>query len=270
MIQNKEKFFKKICNKLRLKCLEIIFKTKASHIGSIYSCLDIIVYIYLYIIKFNKKKPNHDFIMSKGHAGLAVYLALYYKKIISKKKLSTYYQNGSFLSGHVSHYKNPGIEVSTGSLGHGLSIGCGYALANKINNSHKKTFVLMSDGECNEGSVWESVLFASHSKLKNLVCIIDFNNLQSLDTIKNTLNTLPLDKKFKSFGWNVAKINGHSFKDFLKVFSRKSNNSQPLCVIAKTIKGRGVSFMENNVLWHYRSPNLGELKLANLEISSST
>ncbi len=269
MIQNKEKFFKKICNKLRLKCLEIIFRTKASHIGSIYSCLDIIVYIYSYIIKFNKRKPNHDFIMSKGHAGLAVYLVLYYKKIISEKKLSTYYQNGSFLSGHVSHYKNPGIEVSTGSLGHGLSIGCGYALANKINNSDKKTFVLMSDGECNEGSVWEAVLFASHSKLKNLVCIIDFNNLQSLDTIKNTLNTLPLDKKFKSFGWNVAKINGHSFKDFLKVFSRKSKNSQPLCVIAKTIKGRGVSFMENNVLWHYRSPNLDELKLANLEISSS-
>jgi transketolase len=127
----------------------------------------------------------------------------------------------------------------------------------------------MSDGECNEGSVWEGVLFASHYKLKNLICIIDFNNLQSLDTIKNTLNTLPLDKKFKSFGWNVIKINGHSFKDLFKVFSRKTKNSQPLCIIAKTVKGRGVSFMENNVLWHYRSPNLDELKLAYSEISSS-
>jgi transketolase len=268
MIKKKnKKLFKKVCKRLRIKCLEIIFKSKASHIGSIYSCLDIIIYIYLNIIKFKKKIPNHDFIMSKGHAGLAVYLVLYYKKIISSKKISGYYQNGSYLSGHVSHYRNPGIEISSGSLGHGLSIGCGYAFGNMINGVNKKTIVMMSDGECNEGSVWEAVLFASHSKLKNLICIIDFNNLQSLDTIANTLDTLPLDKKFKSFGWNVIEINGHSYEDLENVFLRKFENLKPLCVIAKTVKGKGVSFMENNVLWHYRSPNFDELKLAYSELS---
>ncbi len=182
---NQIKFYNN-CFRLRLKCLDIIKNTGASHIGSIFSCLDIIVYIYSYIIKFKNLNSNHDFILSKGHAGLAVYLTLFLKKIINHKILNSYYKNGSKLSGHISHYKVPGIEISTGSLGHGLSIGCGFAYANKLKKNLRKTFVLISDGECNEGSIWEAALFASHKKLNNLICIIDYNKIQSLESVKKT------------------------------------------------------------------------------------
>lgn len=261
----KEKNFCKNINLLRLRILELIYKTKASHIGSIYSCLDIIFFLYAKIIKLKKKKSNHDFILSKGHSGLALYVTLAHLNIINGKKLDSYYSNGSKFSGHVSHYDIPGIDFSTGSLGHGLSIGCGLAYGNMLKKNKKMTYVLMSDGECDEGSVWEAALFASHNKLKNLVCIIDYNKLQSLTTVKNTLNLEPFSDKWKSFGWIVREIDGHNFKSLKKVFLKK-NFSKPLCIIAHTTKGKGVSFMENSVLWHYRSPNDFEFNLAKKEL----
>ena len=251
----------------------MIHKAGAGHPGGSLSAIDILVALYGTQLNFDVSdgdSPTRDrFIMSKGHAGLAVYLTLWHFKKISNKKISKYYKNGSYLSGHISHFKNIGIEISTGSLGHGLSIACGYALGNKLKKNRKNTYVLLSDGECNEGSVWEAVMFASHFKLNNLVCIIDYNNLQSLDTVKRTIDIEPLDIKFKSFGWNVKKINGHSLKEIEAVFSKKYKNNKPTCIIAKTIKGKGVSFMENKVLWHYRSPSLKEYNLAKFEINNN-
>jgi len=267
-MDTEQKIFKKISIKLRLKILEIIYKTKASHIGSIFSCLDIILFIYTRVIKFKNKVPDQDFILSKGHAGLGLYTCLTHKNIISKKKLSSYYQNGSRLSGHVSHYGVEGIEISTGSLGHGLSIGCGFAYGNRLNKSQKKTFVLMSDGECDEGSVWEAALFAAHFKLKNLVCIIDYNKLQSLKKVNETIKLEPFAKKWKSFGWNVIETNGHNYESLKKSFKNIYKSKKPTCILAHTIKGKGVSFMHNSVLWHYRSPNEKEYDLAKKELKS--
>ena len=267
MILNKKNFFKE-GNKLRLKILEIIHVSKASHIGSIYSCLDIIFFIYSKIIKFKKKKSNHDFVLSKGHAGLALYTCLNKINMISDKQLNSYYKNGSKLSGHVSHYGINGVDFSTGSLGHGLSIGCGLAYGNVLNNDKKRlTFVVLSDGECDEGSIWEAALFASHFKLNNLICIIDYNKLQSLDTVKKTMNLEPFEKKWQSFGWSVKKINGHNFNSLSRAFKINKKNKKPLCIIANTVKGKGVSFMEKNVLWHYRSPSKEELYQARKDLT---
>lgn len=264
-----EKNFSKNVNLLRLRILELIYKTKASHIGSIYSCLDIIFFLYIKIIKFKKKKSNHDFILSKGHSGLALYVTLEHLNIIYQKNLDSYYSNGSKFSGHVSHHNIQGIDFSTGSLGHGLSIGCGMAYGNLLKKNKKMTYVLMSDGECDEGSIWEAALFASHNRLKNLVCIIDYNKLQSLTTVKNTLNLEPFSDKWKSFGWIVREIDGHNFKSLKKIFLKKKL-SKPLCIIAHTTKGKGVSFMENSVLWHYRSPDDFEFNLAKKELLKIT
>ena len=261
-----EKIFRKNTNLLRVRILELIHKTKASHIGSIYSCLDIIFFLYKKIIKFKKKKvANHDFILSKGHSGLALYVSLAHLKIINQKSLDTYYTNGSKFSGHVSHHNIPGIDFSTGSLGHGLSMGCGLAFGNMLRKNKKITYVLMSDGECDEGSVWEAAMFASHHKLNNLVCVVDYNKLQSLTKVKDTLNLEPFVDKWQSFGWTVIEIDGHNFKSLKEVFLKKKL-SKPLCILAHTIKGKGVSFMENSVLWHYRSPDDLEFELAKKEL----
>ena len=195
--------------------------------------------------------------MSKGHACLALYCLLYEKKIISKKLISSYGKNNSILMQHASHYVK-GVNFSTGSLGHGLPVAAGLALSNKIKKNKNRIYVLMSDGEMNEGTTWEAVLFASHHKLNNLVIIIDNNKLQSLTYTNKTLNIDPLDKKFKSFGCKVLSVNGHNHKE-LKKNLKVSDKKKPLVIIANTIKGKGVSFMENNIAWHYKSPTKKQL-----------
>ena len=267
MVKDQNKF-KSISNKLRLKILKIINDTRASHIGSIFSCLDIILYIYIKIIKFKNKSPNHDFILSKGHAGLGLYTCLSYLKIISERKLNTYYKNGSKLSGHVSHHGVEGVEISTGSLGHGLSIGCGLAYGNKLNKNKKKTFVLMSDGECDEGSVWEAALFAAHFNLNNLICVIDYNKIQSLKKVSQTIKLEPFVKKWQSFGWKVIQTDGHNYKSLKNNFAKINKSNKPICIIAHTVKGNGVSFMQNSVLWHYRAPNEKEYFFAKKELEN--
>ena len=213
----------------------------------------------------NKKKSNNDFILSKGHAGLALYCVLYCLKKISKKLLYSYGSNNTLLMQHVSH-KVKDIRVSTGSLGHGLPIAVGIALSSKLRNKNKKIYVLISDGELNEGTTWEALLFASHHNLKNLIIIIDYNKIQSLAPVKKTLKIEPLANKLKSFGCEVKKIDGHNFKKIFNALNNKKN-SKPLVVIADTIKGKGVSFMENRVSWHYKSPSNEELIKAIKEIN---
>ena len=251
--------------KLSILACEIISEAKTSHIGSVLSIRDILSVLFCDYLHFTNKNiltnNRHRLILSKGHAGAGVYSALFLKGFITKKQIMSYCKDDSTLLGHITKNGIPGIDFSTGSLGHGLPVACGIALYLKKINSKNKVYVVMSDGELDEGSNWEAMLFASHHNLNNLIIIIDYNNLQSLDTVKNTLNLEPLDKKISSFGLKVFKINGHSH-DKLKNTFNKIDKKKPLCVICKTTKGKGVDFMENKILWHYRSPDKKELKIA--------
>ena len=251
----------KFSNKLAIYSCEIISKAKTSHIGSVLSIRDILSLIFYKYLKFDKKKLtfNNSLILSKGHAGAGFYVSLFLKGIIGEKELFTYCKNGSKLFGHITKNSDYGIEFSTGSLGHGLPFAVGLALSDKINNKEKKIFVIMSDGEWDEGSNWEALLFASHHKLNNLNILIDYNNLQSLTTVNKTLNLQPFKQKIQSFGCKCHEVNGHSIKEINTSLSKKNFN-KPNVIICNTIKGKGVKFMENKVLWHYRSPNKRELK----------
>ena len=232
-----------------------------SHIGSILSVADIVAVLYADVLKFDANNPKwalrDRFILSKGHAGASVYSALAESGFFPVEELKTHYQNGSRLSGHVSHGV-PGVELSTGSLGHGLSIGAGMAIALKQDKSASKVYVVMGDGECDEGAVWEAGLFANHFRLSNLVAVIDYNNMQSIDTCENTLELKNLADKWRAFGWNVIEIDGHNHDELRSAFKTAGNvNNKPTVVIAHTVKGKGVSFMENDILWHYRFPHDG-------------
>ena len=234
-------------------------KGNSSHVGSCLSCIDILAVLYSSILNIDpkdpKKKDRDIFIMSKGHAGAALYSILARVGFFEIDLLDSHYQNGGNLSGHVNSHLLNGVEVSTGSLGNGLGIACGYAYKNSINNSNSRVYSLISDGELNEGSTWEAILFAAHHKLNNLICILDANKFQSIKSTSETLNVEPIKKKLESFGWRVAEINGNNHSELEEIFSKNISeiNNSPLFIIARTIKGKGVSFMENKVLWHYRN-----------------
>ena len=249
----------KITKDIRINILKLTYKAKSSHIGSCLSIVEILAVLYNNILK---KKDR--FILSKGHAALALYCTLYQKKYISLKTLNSFGSNKTILMNHVSHRVN-GVEFSTGSLGHGLPVAIGKAIKFKTNKEKNKVYVLMSDGEINEGTTWEGLLFASHHKLDNLNIIIDYNKIQSMDFINKVINIEPLKSKFLSFGCNVKVINGHNITAIKNALT-KSIKNKPNVIIANTIKGKGVSFMENNNLWHYKNPNLEELKKSLLEI----
>ena len=250
-----------ISKKIRKNILKISHAAKSAHIASSLSIVDLIVTIYF---NFMQKDKKNIFILSKGHACLAQYCLLYELGYIKKKTLDTFGKNGTILMSHSSH-KVPGVNLSTGSLGHGLPVSTGIALSKKILNKNGKVFVLLSDGELNEGSNWESLLFISHHNLNNLVIIIDYNKIQSLDFVNKTLKLQPLKKKFTSFGCKVLQIDGHNHKEIFN--SLKNSSNRPLVIIANTIKGKGISFMENKVLWHYKPPNDHELKLGLEELN---
>jgi transketolase len=237
--------------------------SEGSHIASVLSMADLIAVLYKDIANidpFNPNMINRDkIILSKGHAGAGIYSALANMGFFDREILKTHYANGSILSGHVSHKGVSGVEFSTGSLGHGLSVGSGLAFAAKINQSPEKVFVILGDGECDEGSIWESILASSHFKLNNLIAIVDYNKMQSLDFVENTISLHPLDKKWESFGWNVISIDGHDHKLLYASFKKAINSLfRPTVILANTIKGKGISFMENNILWHYRFPHKGK------------
>ena len=259
-----------LTNNLRFILIKMSHKTKSPHLASSLSCIDIVGTLYQSVLKINKKNfkssTRNRFILSKGHAATALYAALEYKKIISIKELNSYTKKGSFLEEHPSP-KLSGVEAATGSLGHGLSIGCGIALSSKINKKKFMTYVLMSDGECNEGSVWEAALFASAKKLNNLCAFIDYNKWQATGKSKDILNLGSLTKKFKQFGWNVLEIDGHNHNLIIKSCKLATKEKKkPTVVIANTIKGKGVSFMENDNNWHYRIPSISEVSVAKKEL----
>ena len=236
----------------------MVTRAKASHIGSALSIADIVAVLYGRILKVDPATPGNPerdrFILSKGHACVAVYAALAETGFIDPAMLETYGTDGSMLMAHISH-KVPGAEFSTGALGHGLPFGTGKALAAKRQSRNWRTIVLTSDGEWDEGSNWEAALFAAHHKLDNLLCIIDYNKLQSLRSVDETLRLDPLHSKFEAFGWAVREVDGHDHDALSKALETRSwAPHKPALLIAHTVKGKGVSFMENRVEWHYRNP----------------
>jgi|TARA_B110000211_G_C14032563_1_gene532894 transketolase len=248
-----------VSNNIRRNILKLSHKAGSSHIGSCLSIVDLLTVIYNHLIKIrSKKNSKYELILSKGHACLALYCALYEKKILNKKTLFSYGSNKTILMQHVSH-KVPGINFSTGSLGHGLPVGVGLALSSKLKNRNKKIIIIISDGELNEGTTWEALLFASHHQLDNLVVVIDYNKLQSLTSVKKTLNIEPLAQKIRAFGCKSRFIDGHNFHQIKKNLLTK-NTKKPLVIVANTTKGKGISFMENKIAWHYKFPNHEELK----------
>jgi transketolase len=248
------------CRIIRNKILDLSQKVNALHIGGSFSSVEIIERIF-----FKLKKKKDTFILSKGHAGILLYTVLNLKGKISDKEYNLYCTKKGKLGVHPDIGKF-GITASTGSLGHGLGIAAGMALAEK--NKNKFFFVLMSDGELQEGSIWEIALFISSKKLNNIVVIIDNNDFQSSTKASDTHPTLyPIDKKFNSFGWATKVCNGHDKKEIEK--SIKMNSKKPFVLIAKTIKGYPISFMKNKPQWHYRSPNKTEYRKAKLELKKS-
>jgi transketolase len=216
------------------------------------------------------ENPNRDrFILSKGHGAAALYAVLAERGFFPKDWLSTFYLNQSRLAGHATHHQVPGVEVSTGSLGHGLAIGTGMALAAKRDSNPYRVVVLLSDGECDEGSTWEPILFAPHHRLDNLIAIVDYNKIQSLGTVKEVLDLEPLADKWRAFNWAVREIDGHNVNEIAECLSAAPlEKDRPTCVIAHTVKGKGVSFMEDRLLWHYRSPQGEEFDAAMAELEA--
>lgn len=251
--------------KIRRHGIEMTHLSGGSHIGAILSVADIIAVLYSGVMNIDPKNPKKidrdRFILSKGHAGASIYAALAENGFFEVEELKTHYQNGSRLSGHVSHHL-PGVDFSTGSLGHGLSAGVGMAYVAKKDGKSHKVYVVLGDGECDEGSVWEAALFANHFRLNNLVAIVDHNHMQSMDFQENTLEIENFGEKWKAFGWNVIEVDGNSHEELNVAFEqaeklRKEEAHKPTVIIANTIKGCGVSFMQNDILWHYRFPHEG-------------
>jgi transketolase len=247
----------------------------SSHVGSILSMADIVAVLYAGVLRVDPAYPSWPerdrFILSKGHAGAGVYAALAERGFFAVERLRDHYRNGSAFSGHVSHKGIPGVELSTGSLGHGLGVGCGMAYAARLSGRSHRVFVLMSDGECDEGSNWEAILFAGHHRLGRLTVVIDYNKIQSLASTESTLGLEPFAEKWRSFRWEVREVDGHdhaALRETLAVETK--SDAPPLCVIAHTIKGKGVPFMENSVLWHYRTARGEELEAALGSLGEST
>lgn len=257
-----------ITKNIRRSILQMNHRSNASHSGSALSIVELLTVLYFKYLNIDPKDPKDDkrdrFILSKGHASSALYSVLSEKGFFPKSYLDKFYIDNGILPGHVDKDAAPGLECAAGSLGHGLSIGVGMAIAAKYKKNKSKVVVMISDGELNEGSIWEPLLLAPHLKLTNLTVIIDYNKIQSFGITNEIVNLEPLNEKLTSFNWEVLEIDGHNTKDIETAL--KVETSKPKIIIAHTIKGKGVSFMENKLEWHYRSPNDELLKTALAEL----
>lgn len=261
-----------LAKKIRLDAIKMVHHAHASHIGGILSCADIIAVLYSDIADISPDNVNDvrrdRVVLSKGHNGVAIYAALGELGFFDRDWLKTYGDNGSRFSCHISHKKVPGVEISTGSLGQGVGVACGIALAGKLKNCAYNVYAIVGDGECNEGSVWEMAMFAAHYKLSNFTVIVDRNGMQAMGKCSAVMDTEPFAEKWKSFGWNTVEVaNGHNH-DMLRNAFLLDNNDKPKVIIAHTIKGKGVSFMENELLWHYKDPQDDCYKRAIMEIQN--
>ncbi len=260
--------WKKNSNQIRADVIEMSHRAGSAHLASALSCVDILTVLYNSVLNLDsikiKSLDRDRFILSKGHAASALYATLAQNGLINYNDLKSYGKKGSLLEEHPTP-EQLGVEAATGSLGHGLPIGNGMALSTRISGRSFRVFVLMSDGECNEGSVWEAAMFASQQQLKNLTAIVDFNKWQATGRSQKVMKLDPLADKWNSFGWNVVEVDGHDHQILFDELSKNTSNF-PKMIICHTIKGKGVSFMEDDNNWHYRVPNLDEVCKAKVEL----
>lgn len=256
----------------RINCLQMITKAKAAHLGSSLSVIDLLAVLFGKIAKINLTNPDSlesdQVIVSKGHAAAGTYAVMANCGMFPLEILDTYCENGSLLGGHVTSGKVPGISLSTGSLGHGLPFGLGLALARQRAKSKSFVYVVLSDGECDEGTTWESALIANHFNVRNLVVLIDRNRHQSFGDTETTISLEPFADKWRSFNWSVFEVNGHDHDEMFEILSnlKESQSNKPVVIVCNTVKGKGVSFMENDVVWHYRPPSDEQLSNALKEL----
>ncbi len=256
----------KICRKIRKQIYLTAEKGGMGHLASSFSCVEILYTLYIKgVLNCNKENINDNcrdrFILSKGHAGLALYWIMCEADMISAEEINTFLQPGSHVGGEPCMRDLPGIDASTGSLGHGLSVGVGLAIAQKMDGLNARTFVVLGDGECEEGTIWEAAMSAPAFRLDNLVVILDCNEIQKMTTVAGTIGMVNWKDKWESFGWLVKDVDGHDTDAMERILREENHTGKPLFLIAHTIKGKGVSIMENNPLWHFKLPNKKEKKI---------
>ena len=267
-----EKELAQLAHEIRLHSLRMIADSGASHVGSVFSAAEILAVLYGSVLRVRPEDPEWPdrdrFVMSKGHAAAGLYAALALRGFIPMSRLAEFYVDGGTLAGHVTHKDVPGVEVSTGSLGHGTAMAVGFALGARRRGEAWRTFVLLSDGECDEGSTWEGALFAGAQKLAGLTAVVDYNKIQSLGRVDEVLPLEPFADKWRAFGWDVREVDGHDAAALGQALDpeRWPAQGRPRCVVAHTVKGKGVSFMEDRLLWHYRTPKGEELSRALAEL----
>jgi transketolase len=263
-----------LAKRIRRHVVLMTNRANSSHIGSCLSIAEILALLYGKIMRFDPAAPDWEdrdrFILSKGHGCAALYAVLAECGFFPLEWLDTYYLDGTRLAGHATHKGVPGVEVSTGSLGHGFPLATGMALAAKRDNRAHSVFCIVSDGECDEGSTWEAALFAPHHRLDNLVVIVDYNKIQSLGHVKDVIDLDPLADKWRAFGWATRELDGHDLAALDGALSGiPFESGRPSCIVAHTVKGKGISFMENKLQWHYTAPKGEELTRALAEVEEA-
>lgn len=265
-----------IAKDLRKDIMLAAYRGNTGHLASAFSAVEIMTALYFGgILRYDPDDPAWEgrdkVVVSKGHASLLLYSVLKRVGYITQEQLDTYCQPGSLLGGEPKYKDIPGVEATTGSLGHGLSFAVGIAIASLLDNKENRVYVLLGDGECQEGSVWEAALSAAHNHLGNLTVILDRNQLQAMGDTEEILALTPLDDKWRSFGWKVVEADGHDIGQLIRVLKEDHDSviEKPRIVIANTIKGKGVSFMEQVPIWHYRMPNAEEMKIVKRELGIS-
>jgi transketolase len=259
--------------RLRRHVVRMCASGGGAHVGSNLSMADIIAVLYGEVLRVDPAEPGWPerdrFILSKGHACACVYAVLAERGFLPLEVLQQHYRNGSRLSGHISHKGVPGVEFSTGSLGHGLGVGAGMAMQLRRTGGSQRVYVVLSDGECDEGSTWEAALFAAHHGLSNLCGVVDYNKLQGIGAVADILGLEPFALKWRAFGWTVLQVDGHDHEALKRAFAEAARGERPTCILADTVKGKGVSFMEDQVLWHYRIPQGEEYEAALRELGDA-
>lgn len=260
---------KQLAQHIRIASLRMVHAAKASHIGSCLSMADILAMLYGGVMRYDAKNPGwlerDMLLLSKGHACTIMYAVLAEVGYFEKSLLESYGQDGTILQGHLSHHV-PGAEMSTGSLGHGLPVSCGLAFAAE---GDQRVYCILSDGELDEGSNWEAILFAGHQKLNRLTAIVDYNKIQSFGSVKEVLDLEPLADKWRACNWHVLEVDGHDHAALKEAFASRSG-SKPTVIIAHTVKGKGVDYMEGKLEWHYKSPSDEQLQAAISQIESAS
>lgn len=274
MEDNRKKELKKIAVNVRKGIIEGTYNAKSGHPGGSLSIADIMTYLYFEEMNVDPAKPDDEnrdrLVLSKGHTAPALYAALALRGFFPVELLKTLRKPDSILQGHPSMRYTPGVDMSTGSLGQGISAACGMALAGKLRGKDYRVYVPMGDGEIEEGQVWEAAMFAGNRKLDNLCAIVDFNNLQIDGSLDEVNSPYPIKEKFESFGWNVIEICGHCFNQIEEAFAAaKQCKDKPTCIVAKTVKGKGVSYMENQCDWHGSAPNTEKYEIAMAELDKA-